>query len=145
MEIEITPTIRIAEDELSFRASRSSGPGGQNVNKVNTRIELLFDVNASQHLDDKQKRQICKKLATRIDKEGVLHIASQKHRSQKANREAAVDKFVKLIRQALRRKPVRKKTRVPKSAVEKRLQAKKEHSQLKKQRQSAKLIRPDQQ
>jgi ribosome-associated protein len=132
--IEITRDIYIGEDELVFKASRSAGPGGQNVNKLNTRITLLFDVTASRSLSDQQKQQIFSRLSTRIDKNGLLHVASQKFRTQKANRNAAVEKFRSLLAGALKNRPKRKKTRVPFAAKQKRLDEKQKRSRLKKQR-----------
>ena len=132
--IEITRNIYIDEDELVFRASRSSGPGGQNVNKVNTRMMLLFDVAGSRSLSDRQKQQILSRLSTRIDKNGFLQVASQKFRTQKANRNAAIGKFQILLSGALKTRPVRKKTRIPFAAKQKRLDEKRKRSRLKKQR-----------
>jgi len=132
--IEITGDIYIHKDEMAFRASRSAGPGGQNVNKVNTRITLLFDVAASPSLSDRQKQLILSRLSTRIDKNGLLHVASQKFRTQKANRNAAIGKFQKLLVNALKIRPVRKKTRIPFTARQKRLEEKKKRSRLKRQR-----------
>jgi ribosome-associated protein len=134
MAIEITPTLRIPQDELGFRASRSSGPGGQNVNKLNTRMTLLFDVSASPSLSEAQKRRLRSKLSTRIDKQGVLRVVAQCHRSQEANRRAATERFQALMRDALKRKPPRKKTRVPARAREKRLREKRQRSLLKQER-----------
>ena len=126
--------VEIPEHELFFKTSRSGGPGGQNVNKVNTRITLLFDVANSPSLTASQRRLILAKLATRIDKNGVLRVVSQKFRTQKANRNAAVDKFRVLLAEALTPKPVRRKTSVPYAARQKRLQDKRHRSQLKQQR-----------
>ena len=83
--ISITRTVSIGDDELVFTASRSGGPGGQNVNKVNTRMTLLFDLAGSPSLTDVQKRRVSKRLATRIDKQGRLRVVSQKHRTQEAS------------------------------------------------------------
>ena len=127
-------SVLIPESELVFQASRSSGPGGQNVNKLNTRIVALFHVLGSTTLSDEQKRQVLSRLATRIDKEGVLHVASQKHRSQEANRRAAVERLQELVREALAPVPVRRKTRVPVAARERRLKEKRQRSGRKQQR-----------
>ena len=124
----------IPESELVFQASRSSGPGGQNVNKLNTRIMVLFNVPGSTSLSDEQKRQVLSRLATRVDKEGVLHVASQKHRSQEANRRAAVKRLQELILEALKPRPIRRKTSVPAGARERRLYEKKQRSTRKRQR-----------
>lgn len=132
--IEIAKDTFIREDELTFKTSRSGGPGGQNVNKLNTRVTMLFDVAASPSLSDEQKRQVRSRLATRIDKQGVLHVVSQKHRSQEANRQAAVERLLELLREALRPRPIRRKTKTPASAKERRLKEKKHRGALKRQR-----------
>ena len=132
--IEVGGGVRIDERDLAFEYSRSRGPGGQNVNKVNTRVTLLFDVGACGALSEEQKGRIRRRLATRISGEGILRVASQRYRTQAANKEAAVVRFAELLAEALRRRPVRKKTRVPRAAVERRLQEKKRRGQLKQQR-----------
>ena len=123
--IEINDQLSIPEQEVKFSASRSSGPGGQNVNKVSTRITLWFDVANSQFLTDAQKNLIFRRLATRINKQGILRVASQETRSQVFNRQDAIERFVGLLRQALTRKRRRKKTHVPRVAKERRIRDKK--------------------
>jgi len=132
--IEIAGNTAINEDELTFKTSRSSGPGGQNVNKLNTRVIVLFDVSRSPSLSDDQKRLIVSRLSTRMDREGMLHVASQKHRSQEANRRAAVGRLRELLREALTPVPIRRKTKVPMAARHRRLDEKKQRSRLKSQR-----------
>ena len=132
--IEITRDIQITEDELIFKASRSAGPGGQNVNKVNTRITLFFDVAGCRNFSEQHKRRIFSRLSTRIDKNGILRVVSQKFRTQKANRNAAVERLRDLLAGALKTKPLRKKTRIPYAAKQKRLEDKKKRSRLKRQR-----------
>ena len=132
--IEITDKIHIREDELSFRFSRSSGPGGQNVNKVNTRVTVYFDLCCCESFSDVQKTRISKRLASRIDKNGVLRVVSQKHRTQKANRSTAIDRLTELLKASLRKKPARKKTRIPYASRQKRLEEKKRRGLLKQQR-----------
>lgn len=132
--IEITKNISIRDDELIFRASRSAGPGGQNVNKVNTRITLFFDVANCESFSDTQKRRILSRLASRVDKEGQVRIVSQKFRTQSANRRAAIERLQQLLSDALKIKKVRKKTKVPYAAKKRRLEQKKRRSQLKQQR-----------
>ena len=132
--IRITHELAIDDDEVVFKASRSGGPGGQNVNKVNTRVTLLFDVAASPHLSDDQRRRILSKLSTRVDKHGVLRVVSQKYRTQEANRRAALERLQQLLQEVLSPKPVRKKTKVPAAARERRLKDKKRRSLLKQQR-----------
>ncbi|MBE0535122.1 MAG: aminoacyl-tRNA hydrolase [Phycisphaerae bacterium] len=132
--IEIGGGVEIDERDVAFEFSRSSGPGGQNVNKVSTRVTLLFDVGACGSLSDEQKGRLRRRLGTRINKEGLLRVVSQRHRTQAANKEAAIARFAELLGEALKRRPVRRKTRVPRGAVERRLQAKKQRGQLKEQR-----------
>jgi ribosome-associated protein len=141
--IEIKDGICICEDEFIFKASRSRGPGGQNVNKVNTKITLFFDVANCPSLSDSHKRRILKQLRTRADKNGVLRIVSQRHRTQKANRTAAKERLIELLATALAKKPIRKKTRIPASAVRRRLDEKKQRSRLKQQRMAKKGFGPD--
>jgi len=132
--IEIKDGVVISDDEFIFKASRSRGPGGQNVNKVSTRVTLFFDVANCQSLSDSQKGRILKRLRTRADKNGVLHIVSQRHRTQNANRRQAKERLVELLAGALAKRPVRKKTKVPASAIQRRLDEKKRRSGLKQQR-----------
>ncbi|MHC4105736.1 MAG: alternative ribosome rescue aminoacyl-tRNA hydrolase ArfB [Planctomycetota bacterium] len=132
--IEITNDIFIREDELIFKASRSGGPGGQNVNKVNTRITLFFDVANCESLSGVQKQRILARLATRTDKNGVMRVVSQKFRTQKANRRAAVERLGELLGEALKTRPLRKKTRIPYAIKRRRLEEKRRRSLLKQQR-----------
>jgi len=126
--------IPIPEENIVFKASRSGGPGGQNVNKVNTRVTLFFDVAGCAALSDLQKKRIVSRLATRVNKDGVLRVVSQKFRTQKANRVAALERLGRLLEDALRTAPVRKKTRIPRSAHRKRLDQKKRRGALKRLR-----------
>jgi ribosome-associated protein len=132
--IEIAENTFLREEELVFKTSRSGGPGGQNVNKLNTRVTVLFDVAGSPSLSDEQKQRICSKLPTRIDKQGVLHVVSQKHRSQEANRQAAVERLQELLKKALEPERIRKKTRTPKAAHERRIREKKHRGEIKQHR-----------
>ncbi len=132
--IEIKNNISISKEELVFRFSRSGGPGGQNVNKVNTRVTVLFDAANCKSFSGEQKRRILKRLTTRANKNGVIRVVSQRHRTQKANRAAAVERLGELLREALKKRSVRKKTAVPERAKQKRLEEKKRRSMLKKQR-----------
>ncbi|MGD8372417.1 MAG: alternative ribosome rescue aminoacyl-tRNA hydrolase ArfB [Syntrophobacterales bacterium] len=132
--IRITDQLSIPQDELTFTASRSSGPGGQHVNKVSTRITLRFDVTNSPSLTPSQKRSILDKLPTRVSKEGILRVVSQQTRSQAANRETAIERFVELLQYALKKDSVRRKTAIPPSAKQKRIDDKKHRSRLKQER-----------
>ena len=124
----------IPESELVFKASRSSGPGGQNVNKLNTRVTVLFDVAGSPSLSEEQRRRVLEELSTRIDRQGILHVVSQKHRSQEANRQAALKRLQELVHHALQPRPLRKKTKVPARARECRLRDKRQRAALKQER-----------
>jgi ribosome-associated protein len=132
--IEITPELSIPEGELRFAATRSGGPGGQNVNKVATRVTLFFDVDESPTLDDEQRRLIRERLATRISRSGVLQVTSQVHRSQARNREEALLRFVALLRDALGEEVERRPTRMPAAARRRRLEEKKRRARLKRER-----------
>ena len=120
--------------ELQFLSSRSSGPGGQNVNKVNSRVELRFDVVNSRLLSEEQKAALLIRLASKITAEGILIVTSQISRSQLPNKEDALNKFNRLIQRALTPRKPRKATHPTKASVEKRLTTKKLKSQIKKNR-----------
>jgi len=137
--IEIKDDILINDDELVFKVSRSSGPGGQNINKLNTRVTLLFDVVNCGSLSDTQKQRILTRLASRPDKNGVLRVVSQKFRTQGANRRAAVERLQQLLIDALKTKPVRKKSKIPYAAKRRRLEDKRQRSMLKRQRSARNL------
>jgi ribosome-associated protein len=132
--IAITAEVAIADEELSFVASRSSGPGGQNVNKVSTKVTVMLDVAASPNLSEAQRERIRERLATRVNSTGVLRVSSQKERSQSANREAAVARLVELLREALAEQAPRRPTRRPRAAKERRVAAKKQRGLLKRVR-----------
>ena len=132
--LEVNRSISLPERELSYRRSRSSGPGGQNVNKVETRVTVLFDVGASDSLSEDQKVRVRERLATRIDKTGVLRVVSQKHRTQAANREAARLRLARLLAEALEERAVRKRTRKPQAVDRRRLEEKRRRAHLKRLR-----------
>ncbi len=132
--IRITETLTIPEQEVRFTASRSGGPGGQNVNKVNTRVTLHFPFWLSDHLTNEQKSRIALRLKTRINKEGVLSLHAQRHRSQAANRTELVGRFSALIRDALVIPKARKRHKITKAAKERRLHDKKRKGYLKQER-----------
>jgi len=132
--IVIDTHLTISRAELEFKFSRGGGPGGQNVNKVETRVELLFDVLQSKSLTEEQRGKIAKHLHSRITADGILHIIAGESRSQWDNREIAVDRFTELIRKALKPAKKRKKTRVPKESKERRLEAKKRRGDIKRLR-----------
>ncbi len=129
--IVINEQISIPEEELVLTASHSSGPGGQNVNKVSSRITLWFDVANSPSLSLEQKDLVMSRLATRIGKDGVLRVISQQTRSQLENKELAIERFAELLLDSVKQVPIRKKTRVSKGAKERRLEEKKQRGSLK--------------
>ena len=137
--IEITRNTFINKDAFVFKVSRSSGPGGQNINKVNTRITLFFDVSNCESLSDWQKQRILTRLATRVDKNGVLRVVSQKFRTQKANRRVAVERLQELLTDVLKIRPIRRKRKVSYAAKKRRLEEKRRRSLLKRQRSTKNL------
>lgn len=120
--------------ELTFKATTSGGKGGQHVNKVASRIELYFNINASAHLSDDEKSILLRKLEGRINDEGVLRITSSEGRSQHDNKETAVRKFLELISKSLTPVKPRKKTKPSAQSKEERLKQKKRLSEKKKLR-----------
>jgi ribosome-associated protein len=132
--IAINDALWIPRTELTYRATRSGGPGGQHVNTSSTRIELLWDVGASPSLSDEQRALILEKLANRISQEGVLLIAASEHRSQLQNKEAATARLAELVRQALVVPKTRRKTKPSRASREERLRAKQHRSSVKRMR-----------
>lgn len=130
MPIDIT-------SEISFRTARSGGKGGQNVNKLETMVEGLFDIAGSSFLDEKQKNILFEKLKSRINKEGIFSVRSQAERTQLGNKEKVIDKMNDLINRALIPPKKRRKTKPSKTAIEKRLQKKKRTGEKKENRKKA--------
>ncbi len=120
--------------ELVFKTSRSGGKGGQNVNKVSTKVEIGFDPANSQILTEEQKALLLEKWQNKLTNDGILQIVSQSERTQLGNKRQVLLKLDVLLEQAFKVVAKRKKTKVPKSVVEKRLLAKKRNSELKKSR-----------
>ncbi|MFQ6058812.1 MAG: alternative ribosome rescue aminoacyl-tRNA hydrolase ArfB [Anaerolineae bacterium] len=133
--IFVTETLSIPLAELEFRYSRSSGPGGQHASRADTRVELRFDVARSPSLDEDQRQRVMARLATRIDSAGVLHLTSQRFRSQRRNRQEVMERFQVLLARALARPRRRRLTRPPLRAKEQRLAEKRRRSEVKRLRQ----------
>jgi ribosome-associated protein len=129
--------IQIDPGELRVTFVRSSGPGGQNVNKVSTRAVVTFNVDGSQSLTERQRQRIRRHLAGRISRTGLLRVSCQRYRTQGANREEAVARLIDLLSTAATPPPPRKKTRVPARAKAKRLADKRHRSQAKELRRRA--------
>ncbi len=132
--IVVNEFLAIPESEVAFAASRSGGPGGQNVNKVSSRVTLTFDVTHSPSLSEPQRQQITARLQTRINKDGILRVISQRTRSQDLNREDALARFVELLQNALHVQRTRVKTRVSAAARVRRIDEKKKRGKTKQSR-----------
>ncbi len=132
--VPITNSLAIPAGELSFRFSRSSGPGGQHVNRSATQVELTFDVAHSPSLSEAQRERIQSALATRIDREGVLHLTASSSRSQLQNRALVVQRFQTLLRRALHVPRRRRPTRPGAAAHERRLAGKRQRAEAKARR-----------
>ena len=133
-KIEINDTVSIPLAEIDFRFARSGGKGGQNVNKVETKVELRFNIRGSRSFTDKDLEHLLKRLATKIDSSGNLSVIAQRSRSQFDNREEAVTKFTELLRKALQPQKKRIATKVGKASKEKRIQSKKRRGETKRMR-----------
>jgi len=124
----------VPENELRFRASPASGPGGQHVNRSSTRVEVRWDISSSSSITDSQRELLLRKLASRVDSSGTLRVTAEDQRSQLRNRETAVARLNELVNEALYEPPPRKKTRPPAVSAEKRLAEKRRRSELKRER-----------
>ena len=130
----VSPSLSIPRSELTFRATRAGGPGGQHVNTSSTRIELLWNVRHSAALSADQRARLREKLASRLDSDGTLRVVSSEFRSQARNREAAEERLVDAVRRALVVRAKRHRTRPPRSAVDERLRRKKQRGDRKRER-----------
>jgi ribosome-associated protein len=132
--IQVTPSVAVQESELEERFVRASGPGGQNVNKVATAVELRFDAARSPALSDEVRDRLRTIAGTRMTADGVILIDARRHRTQSQNREDARDRLADMIRRALVRPRRRRKTRPTKGSVQKRIESKKHRAQTKRGR-----------
>lgn len=122
--LRITSTIAINENEIHEEFIRSSGPGGQNVNKVATAVQLRFDVGKSRSLPDDVRKRLVRLAGRRINQDGILIIDAHRFRTQERNRQDAIDRLVELIRRAAEKPRIRRKTKPPLASKIRRLEAK---------------------
>lgn len=120
--------------ELSFKAVRSSGSGGQNVNKVSSKVVLTFDLNASQALSEEEKALLLTNIAPRLTTENILILNCDEDRSQLKNKDIVVKRFLEIIKKGLHVAKIRKATKIPKSVIKKRIKDKKNISEIKQSR-----------
>src|SRR4051812_46483999 len=130
----VSPAVTIPRSELTYRASRAGGAGGQHVNTSSTRIELIWNVRGTQVLSDDARERVAQKLSSRIDGEGNIRVVSSARRSQGQNREAADERLIELVRAALVVPKKRRATRPTRASKEARLSEKRVQSQRKKNR-----------
>ena len=134
-DIQVTDGIVIPGDEISWRFSRSGGPGGQNVNKVESRVTIIFNLGDSMAFNDSEKTRIRKKLSGSMDSQGNLFLDVSQERSQLRNRMIARERLAEKLRDALKPVKKRKRTKIPVSVNEKRLEKKRKTARKKTQRQ----------
>jgi ribosome-associated protein len=132
--IVVSPTLTIPANEVTFRASRAGGPGGQHVNTSSTRIELLWDLTHSTVVSEDERARLLEKLAARLDAAGMIRVVASDRRSQSQNREVAAERLAKIVRQALVVQRKRRPTRPTRASREQRLNEKKRRGERKRDR-----------
>ena len=134
--IHITKAVKIDEKEIHLEFVRSSGPGGQNVNKVATAVHLRFDVNNSPSLPDEVRARLIRLAGKKITAEGILIIEAKRFRTQEKNRQDAIDRLIKLVGKATEKPKARRKTKPSLASKKRRLDAKRHRSEIKSRRRS---------
>ena len=134
--IQVTRFISIKESEISLEFIRASGPGGQNINKVASAVQLRFDVSHSPSLPEEVRERLIKLAGRRVTSEGMLIIHARRFRTQERNRQDAIDRLIELIRKAARKPKVRRKTKPTLESKKRRLEAKRRRGEVKRLRRS---------
>ena len=137
--IEVTDTIALSENEFRVEFVQSSGPGGQNVNKVATAAQLRFDVRSSPSLPEEVKARLERLAGKRLTSEGVLIIDAHRYRTQEQNRVDAIDRLVELVRKAAEKPKARRRTKPTRASIQRRLETKRRRSEIKRLRQDKDL------
>ena len=139
MKIKITPTISIDNNEFEFDFVRSSGPGGQNVNKVATAVQLRFHITKSKSFDEKIKERLIQLAGKKVTSDGILRIDARRFRSQERNRNDAIQRLISLIEKAAKENKPRKIKKITRAQKQRRLDAKRKRSEIKEIRRSVKI------
>ena len=139
MKIKITPTISIDNNEFEFDFVRSSGPGGQNVNKVATAVQLRFHITKSKSFDEKIKERLIQLAGKKVTSDGILRIDARRFRSQERNRNDAIQRLISLIEKAAKEDKPRKIKKITRAQKQRRLDAKRKRSEIKEIRRSVKI------